>query len=102
MNQGHSGIALYETAKMERTPGKNGQGMKFPYPEPPPGKRKKRKEIAKVNSGELSRCIADPAAINGEGESPAIKTISPADSGKGLKINLRTLKRAREIFQRIL
>jgi len=105
MNQEHSGIALCETAKMEITPrikGREIRGTKNPSSEPPPVEKKKRKEIARVNSSELSRCIADPAAIAGKEKTPAIKTVSPAEPEKGLKISLETLKRARKIFQRIL
>ncbi len=56
----------------------------------------------KISRQELSKCIADPGEVEKNKQDEASCTGSPAESGKGLKINLNTLQRARKIFQQVL
>ena len=55
----------------------------------------------KISRQELSKCIADPRRVEKCEQKEASGTGSPIESGKGLKINLKTLQRARKIFQQL-
>jgi hypothetical protein len=55
-----------------------------------------------VHAGELSSCIADPNTVCGNGTQPSRRNVSEIDSKRGLRVNLKTLQRARRIFDKLL
>jgi len=50
----------------------------------------------------LPNSTGDPGEIEKNGQDQASCTGSPVELGKGLKININTLLRARKIFQHVL
>ncbi len=51
---------------------------------------------------DLSPCIANPEDLMSDGKSTGRPQISCIDAKKGLEVNLKTIQRARTIFQRFL
>lgn len=66
------------------------------------GTRRKRAKTRAVHAGELSSCIADPDTVCGTEAQPSRNNVSEIETKRGLQINLKTLQRARRIFDRLL